>query len=434
MLVNSITELIGNTPLLKIPSTLHGLPKVQLYVKLEMFNPWGSVKDRTALGMISPHLEELSHKKILESSSGNTAKALQMIASIHGSSLKTITNRIKVSEARDILQLLGATIEELPGVSNCYDPNDPNDPFVYIEREQFAHPGEYIYTNQYFNKANRDIHYETTGLELLNDLPRIDYLFGGLGTTGSLLGITERVKERDPDLATIGIVAASDDFIPGIRNMDEMLEVGLFERDLYADIKTVDSRTAVLWMHTLIKKTGVLTGPTTGAALAGVIQHFKEHPVAESAEDVHVVFIACDRVEWYMSYIKARAPELFTKQIEKPWYEKITPNPLVSIAVSDLSDWCQKHQPLIVDLRRSQSFKRMKISESLNFPFDELAAVLAYTNPFPSDKPLLFVCPVGEKSELAASQVRGLGGDAYSVAGGFAAWQAEAPILKSNHE
>jgi len=434
MLVNSVTELIGNTPLLKLPSTLHGIPKVHLYVKLEMFNPWGSVKDRTAWGMLFPNLDELSQKKVLESSSGNTAKALQMIASINGSSLKTITNRIKVPEARDILQLLGATIEELPGISNCYDPNDPNDPLVYIEREQFAHPNEYIYTNQYFNEDNRDIHYETTGVELLNDLPRMDYLFGGLGTTGSLRGITERVRERDKSLATVGIVAAADDFIPGIRNMDEMLEVGLFERDLYADIETVNSRTAVLWMHKLIKDAGVLAGPTTGAALAGVIQYFKEHPVPESEEDAHAVFIACDRVEWYMSYIKARVPELFTNQVEKPWYETITSDSSVSIAVPDLAEWQQKHDPLIVDLRRAQSFKRMKIAKSLNFPFDELAVVLSHTNPFPTDRSLLFVCPVGEKSELVASQIQSLGGDAYSVAGGFAAWQAVAPVLKPNHE
>lgn len=182
MIVNSITELIGNTPLLKIDESVHGIKNLDLYAKLEYYNPFGSVKDRVAKGMIDPILDELKEKNktIVEASSGNTAKALSVLSSINGLKFKTVTNRIKMPEVRMILQTLGSDIEELPGLSDCPDPNDPNDFTTVAANLANREPELYHYTDQYFNKLNLNSHYETTGKEISNDLKNINYFFGFL--------------------------------------------------------------------------------------------------------------------------------------------------------------------------------------------------------------------------------------------------------------
>ena len=114
MILNSIVDYIGNTPLLKIPEEVHGVQNVTLYAKCELFNPLGSVKDRTALGLLKEHIDILKNngKTFVESSSGNTAKAMQVILSMNGIKFKTITNRIRAPEIRDILLSLGTDMAE----------------------------------------------------------------------------------------------------------------------------------------------------------------------------------------------------------------------------------------------------------------------------------------------------------------------------------
>lgn len=125
MIIKSITECIGQTPLLLIPESVHGIFGLEMYAKLEYLNPFGSVKDRTALGILKGS-EALD---IIESSSGNTAKALGILAGLAGQKFLTVTNRIKQREIEDILRIIGVEIKNLPPGSECPDPNDPNSPF-----------------------------------------------------------------------------------------------------------------------------------------------------------------------------------------------------------------------------------------------------------------------------------------------------------------
>ena len=129
MLYEHITELIGNTPLLKIDRAVHQLQHIDLYAKLEYYNPFGSLKDRIAYGMLKDVLAEVKStaKTVVESSSGNTAKALSALCALYDLPFKTVTSRIRYPEVRMILHILGAQIEELPSVSECPDPFDPND-------------------------------------------------------------------------------------------------------------------------------------------------------------------------------------------------------------------------------------------------------------------------------------------------------------------
>ena len=124
------------TPLLRIDPAKHGIEGVELYAKLEFCNPFGSVKDRIAWGMIRDDLPRITSRgqTLIEASSGNTAKALQVLAAMHGIRLRVLTNRTKVPEVRDALELLGGELEELPGLSECPDPTVPNDVFGTIEK------------------------------------------------------------------------------------------------------------------------------------------------------------------------------------------------------------------------------------------------------------------------------------------------------------
>ena len=207
MKYNNVLELIGNTPIIKIDDDITKLKHIEIWAKCELFNPFGS--------------EDVT---IIESSSGNTAKALNVIASIHNVPFENITNRIDIPEARGILKILGGDLIELPGTSSCPDPTDPYDPIVQIEEKVAKNP-HYYHTSQYTNLENPKIHHDTTGKEISDDLGKVDYFFGALGTTGSSRGIIEYLQEQNPELKKIGIISKTGGMIPGIRNEEEMMEV-----------------------------------------------------------------------------------------------------------------------------------------------------------------------------------------------------------------
>ena len=433
MIYNHITELIGNTPLLKIDPSVHGLKNIDLYAKLELFNPFGSLKDRVAWEMIREDLSDIQKKDmtILESSSGNTAKALQVLASVHGVKFKTITNRIKVSEARDVLSVLGATIDELPGKSDCYDPSDPNDPVVFINREIKNNAGKRFFTSQYSNPKNLSKHYQTTGQEIVDDLGNIDYFFGGLGTTGSTRGTAMKLAEVNPNIKTIGIVAEKSDYIPGIRNRDEILEVGLFEPDFYEKLEYVTSTDAVDAMLTLVRKAGVLAGPTSGASYIGAVTYLQEIDSTLNERQT-AVFIVCDRMEWYVSYIKERRPELFGGKKRITWHDQLQISAILPIIpIHKTRSFIDNEQPVIIDTRSPLAYKMGHIDGSINFPYDQLDNVLNDAIPFETGKPLLFVCAVGEKSLTIAQYLQANGYHAYSLDEGITAWRdADLPLTR----
>jgi cysteine synthase B len=150
-----------------------------------------------------------------------------------------------------------------------------------------------------------------TGREIAADLDVVDYFVGGLGTTGSTRGAGEYLKSAgSPQLKSIGIVCTKGGLIPGIRNSDEMHEVGLFERDFYDEIIEVSIDEAIDSMLTLVKSCGVLSGPTGGSSLAGALKFLRTIDDTLT-EKKNAVFLVCDRAEWYLSYMQKYRPELF---------------------------------------------------------------------------------------------------------------------------
>lgn len=428
MLVRHVSELIGNTPLFEISPEIHGLKNINLYAKLELLNPFGSVKDKSAWNVLKDDIKQIASegKTVIESSSGNMAKAMQLICSIHDVPFKIVTNRIKVREVKQILQLLGAEVDELPGLSECPDPTDPNDPVTFIEQMMSANPGKYFHTSQYTNEKNITAHYESTGREILNDLGQVDIFIGGLGTTGSTRGAGTILKEKNPALKNIGVIASKGHLLPGIRNVDEMYEVGLFRKDFYDDIVEVNIDESMDAMLTLIRKCGILAGPTGGGSLAAALKYLQPLD-AKLTSKQNAVFIVCDRVEWYLSYLQKCRPELFGLSVKQDSVKAVEQEELAKapeISTDEAEKWLtQEPRSFVVDMRGSLAFKASRIPGSINIPSDNLEEISDMGVPFANGHKVLFVCPTGDQSKRYAAYFAKQGVECASLKGGFVAWR-----------
>lgn len=435
MKIKSVLELIGNTPILEIDKSITGLKNVNLYVKCEYLNPFGSLKDRAAYSMLKDEIDYLkkNNMTVIESSSGNTAKAMQIICAMNDIPFKTITNRIKIPEVRDILKTIGGKIEELPGFSECPDPTSANDPITYIENLIGQKSNKYLFTNQYTNLKNPAAHYNNTAHEIYDDVGNVDYFFGALGTTGSTRGTIEYLLTKNKDLKKIGIVAEQGDHIPGIRNMNQMQEVGIFEKNLYDDIVDISSVDAVEGMLILNKKLGVLAGPTSGAAYLGTIRYLKKID-ANLDKPITAVFIACDRMEWYISYIKKRKPELFTEtEIVDNYYNfNEIDKYLKEINANNYLEFINNFNPLVIDLRGNYAYQNAHIKDSINFTDMYFEDMINYNIPFDKERKVLLVCANGHKSAKIAAYSNKKGLDVYSLQGGIIEYKnANLPLLKN---
>ncbi|WP_432157665.1 pyridoxal-phosphate dependent enzyme [Streptomyces sp. bgisy153] len=438
MRYDSITDAIGNTPLVRIDPAVHGLRHIDLYAKLELLNPFGSVKDRAAWHMARPHLESAAGPggQVVELSSGNTAKALAVLAGMHGLTFKSVTNRMRVPEIKDLLLLLGAEIEELPGQSECLDPTAADDPLTLFHRT-LSEPGStYVHTDQYFNPRNTEAHLTGTGPEIVKDLDgrAPDWFIACVGTAGSSTGVARALREHQPGVRVVGLVAAKSDFIPGIRTIDEAHEVGLFDPGTYETIEAVGADDAIEGMLTLNRRCGILAGPTGGAAYFGAVRRLREID-AELTERQSAVFIVCDRVESYLSYVRRRRPDLFGRPRRRnspadvPDAE-IRTAPTVDVPAAQ--EWIATGAPLVVDLRSHFAYAALHIDGSVNIVDEIFEEILHGGLPFSRSRPVLLACPVGEKSARYAALLTRMGHpDVRSLAGGIVAWRdAGAPLVR----
>ena len=436
MLYKNVTELIGNTPTIEISRQITGLKHVDLYVKCELYNPFGSLKDRAAYSMLKDKIADIkqSGATVIESSSGNTAKALQILCAMNGIAFKTVTNRIKVPETKNILKVCGAQIEELPGLSECPDPTDPNDPVAYIERTVAESDGKYYHTNQYTNLKNPQIHYETTGPEIERDVGKVDYFFSTLGTTGSSRGIIEYLKEKNPALRKIGIIADKGDNIPGIRNKDEMYEVGIFEKSLYDGIVTVNSMQAIEQMLILNRKLGILGGPTSGACFYGAMDYLKKLDETLT-QDIKAVFVACDRMEWYMSYIEKRRPDLFNADVAVENIRNMSESDVEAFAktvdAENVGDFMEQNAPVVIDMRGNLAYKNGHIKNAVNITDVFFDDIVENGTPFSAESTVLLVCATGDKSKKYSALLNKKGLNVYSLDGGMVEYRNQGlPVVR----
>ncbi|WP_066905721.1 pyridoxal-phosphate dependent enzyme [Millisia brevis] len=440
MKYDTITDVIGNTPLVRIDPRITGLKNIDLYAKLEMLNPFGSVKDRAAWAMAQPGLDgaAASNRTMIELSSGNTAKALAVIAGMHEVTFRSVTNRMKVPEIKELLLLIGADIEELPGQAECLDITDTDDPLTRIHRA-VSEPGSvYFHTDQYFNDRNVQSHIDGTGPEIIADLGGVpDHFIACVGTAGSSTGVATALRAVDDRVRVLGLVAAKSDFIPGIRNIDEVHEVGLFRPETYDTIEAVGSDEAIDGMLDLVRRCGMLAGPTGGAAYFGAVRHLAkvDGQLAGSGRRESAVFIVCDRVESYMSYVRTRRPELLKMPARQHDVRSLDDAALAAAAtvnVGSAREWIAESAPMVIDLRGGFAFAAAHIEGSINIVDEVFGELLGGGLPVSVDWPVLLVCPVGEQSRRYGALMTAMGHrDVRSLDGGVIAWRdAGAPLVR----
>ncbi|HSH11712.1 MAG TPA: cysteine synthase family protein [Ilumatobacter sp.] len=290
----NVLDLIGNTPVIDV-SNLSPNPNVRILAKLEMQNPFGSVKDRIAKAMIEAAEKQgdlLPGQTILEPSSGNTGIALAAIARLKGYPIKILLPESVSIERRQMLEIMGADVILTPG------PEGSNGAVKRAQELAAAHP-EWCFIYQYANDANPTAHYEGTGPEIWRDVPEITHFVAGLGTSGTLMGVGRFLKEQNPDVQVIAVEPPLGERVEGLRNMDEGYIPPVFENwngfDLLDRKRVVRPRESIEWTRRLVKECGVFAGLSSGAALAGAAK------VATEIDQGTIVFIVCDGGWKYLS-------------------------------------------------------------------------------------------------------------------------------------
>lgn len=286
---------IGRTPLLHLRLLDRELSAgVQVFAKAEHLNPGGSVKDRAALSMI---LEgERSGKlkpgmTIIDATSGNTGIAYAMIGASRGYRVKVCLPKNASPARKRILRSYGVEIVET-------DPMLSTDGAQLIAREIFAaNPEKYFYPDQYNNDANWLAHYETTANEIWEQTGgRITHFVTGLGTSGTFVGVTRRLRELAPNLKAIAVQPQSPlHGLEGLKHMATALTPGIFDESLVAETLEVATEDALLMTSKLSREEGLLVGPSSGANV------FAAWQVATSLrEPAVVVTVLCDSGERYL--------------------------------------------------------------------------------------------------------------------------------------
>ncbi len=435
MLAQSVRELIGNTPIVQLDSAKHGLKHIELYAKLENMNPFGSLKDRIAKTLLDKAIEEVRrrHKTVIEASSGNTSKSLAVLCATEGVAFKAFSNRIKIKEQRMFLKVLGAGIEELPGLSNCLDPNDPTDPLNVIRELTTAEPDAYHNTDQYYDEDNYKTHYETTGAEIHADIGLVDYFIGSLGTCGSSYGIGTYLKEKNPGAKVVGTLAEAGNWIPGLRNMNELWEIGNFHKDFYDEIIPATTHEAIDGMLELARNYGVLGGPSSGLNYFIALRYLRElDKTLDGDRKLKAVFLVSDRLENYLNFLEQSRPELFAVhegtvvEIPRVANQTVTAGEAaeLDITAAELKQqMADNASMLVIDTRNNFAYKMGHITGSINIMDETLMRIVETGESFPPDAQLVIVCRIGDQSRLFAKFLRAQGYSAFSLQDGIRGWK-----------
>lgn len=282
-----IIDLIGNTPLVEIKK-LNPNPRVKIYAKLEGNNPGGSVKDRAALNMIRSALERGDIKKgsrLIEATSGNTGIALAMIACLYDLEIELVMPSNSTRERTLTMEAFGAKVTLLEGIELCRD---------YAEEK--AARGESFLLNQFANPDNSLAHYKSTGPELWRDTEqKITHFVSSMGTTGTIMGCSRYLKEKNPEIQIIGCQPTEDSSIPGIRRWPVEYLPKIFEPQRVDRIMDISEADATAMARKLAKAEGIFAGMSSGGAASAAIR------LASELDEGLIIFIACDRGDRYLS-------------------------------------------------------------------------------------------------------------------------------------
>ncbi|RLA92134.1 MAG: cysteine synthase B, partial [Deltaproteobacteria bacterium] len=282
----------GNTPLVEI-TNINPNKKVRILAKLEGNNPSGSVKDRAAYYMIKEaekNGELTKDKIILEPTSGNTGIGLAMVAAAKGYKAKLVMPACVSEERRRILEAFGTELELSPA-------NQGVDGAIRRARKILeARPDTYYMPDQYSNKNNVRAHYEGTGPEIIKQTKGdINVFVAGMGTTGTLMGTGQYLKEYNPNIKIVGIEPTLGHRIQGLKNMNESIVPKIFDPKKLDERIIIDDESAFDMTRKLALKEGIFVGMSSGAAMAGALR------IAQEIDSGTIVIIFPDRGDRYLS-------------------------------------------------------------------------------------------------------------------------------------
>lgn len=285
--MSRLLDLIGNTPLVEL-TRLNPNPEVKLLAKLEGDNPGGSVKDRTAYYMVKGAIERGDLQpgmKLIEATSGNTGIALAMIAGLFDIEIELVIPAVSTRERILTMEAYGAKVTLEESMEAARD--------SALEK---AAKGDYLILNQFANPDNWRAHYETTGPEIWRDTDgEITHFVSSMGTTGTIMGCSRFLKERNPGVRIVGCQPKDGASIPGIRKWPVEYLPAIFERERVDEVVEVSENDAVSTTRMLAKQEGIFAGMSSGGAAFAAID------VAKRIKSGTVVFVVCDRGDRYLS-------------------------------------------------------------------------------------------------------------------------------------
>lgn len=293
IVTNQTTELIGKTPIYQLQNT-------NIYVKLEKYNVGGSVKDRAVLGMLqAAKAQGRIHEDsiIVEATSGNTGIALAMVGAILHIKTVIIMPESMSKERRELIKAYGAQLILTPKETGMKGALERANEILEKYPNAFT-------LGQFVNPANPDMHYRTTGNEIVEQVPNVDVFIAGIGTGGTFTGVTRRLKEHNPNLKAIAVEPTGSPAITeGKGGPHKIQGIGAgfipenFDQTLMDDVQTVSDEEAFSEVQTFMRESGISIGLSAGAAIVAAKRMARELPKA------NIVVIAPDGVEKYLSLL-----------------------------------------------------------------------------------------------------------------------------------
>lgn len=289
----SLRDAIGHTPLIELTNLGALFPRIKLFAKWEGANPGGSVKDRPALFMVDKAERDgllTREKVIVEPTSGNTGIALAMLGAVSGYRVKLFMPSCVSVERRRILEAFGAEVVLTPACEGT-------DGAILRARALAASdPSLYFMPDQFSNPANPESHYRTTGPEIWEQTEgRITHFVAGIGSTGTLMGVSRALKEFSPSVEIVGIEPPPGHTIQGLKNLSEAIVPRIYDSQRIDRKITVNDEEAYEMTRALVTREGIFAGMSSGAALAGALKLMKE------LEGGTLVVLFPDRGDRYLS-------------------------------------------------------------------------------------------------------------------------------------
>lgn len=289
---DNILQTIGNTPMVRI-NRLTPNRAVNIYAKLEGFNPTGSIKDRIAVQMIEDAEQSGALKKgqtIIEPTSGNTGIGLAVIGVVKGYDVVIVMSDAVSVERRKIIRSYGAKVILTPGTEGT-------DGAIRLARKMVMdNPGKYYMPDQFANAANYQAHYERTALEIWEQTNgNIDYVVCALGTSGTIMGISRFMRALKPDIKVVCAHPVRGHYIQGLKNMEEAIVPAIYDSSRIDFQVMVASEEAIEMARKLIRCEGLFVGMSSGAAMLAATK------IAGQINSGNIVVIFPDRAEKYLS-------------------------------------------------------------------------------------------------------------------------------------